>query len=86
MQGPGLRTRDEASVFRTLEAAEICSGSEASSYLRLKDFVYHSTLGLKVIKKRISTSDALDPAFRVEGLGCKDEGRGFTVSCEGWRV
>ena len=31
---------------------EICSGSEAGSYLRLIDLVYHSTLGLRVIKKR----------------------------------
>jgi len=30
----------------------MCSGSEAGSYLRLKDFVYHSTLGLRVIKRR----------------------------------
>ena len=32
--------------------AEMCSGSEAGSYLRLIDFVYHSTLGLRVIKKK----------------------------------
>jgi len=31
---------------------EMRSGSEAGSYLRLMDFVYHSTLGLRVIKKR----------------------------------
>ena len=31
---------------------EICSGSEAGSYLRLIDFVYHSTLGLRVIMER----------------------------------
>jgi len=31
---------------------ETCSGSEAGSYLRLIDFVYHSTLGLRVIKKK----------------------------------
>ena len=31
---------------------EMCSGSEAGSYLRLIDFVYHSTLGLRVIKER----------------------------------
>ena len=31
---------------------EMCSGSEAASYLRLIDFVYHSTLGLRVIKKK----------------------------------
>ena len=31
---------------------EMCSGSEAGSHLRLTDFVYHSTLGLRVIKKK----------------------------------
>jgi len=33
----------------------MCSGSQAGSYLRLIDFVYHSTLGLRVIKKKKST-------------------------------
>ena len=28
------------------------SGSEAGSYLRFIDFVYHSTLGVKVITKK----------------------------------
>ena len=28
------------------------SGSEAGSYLRLIDFVYHSTLGLRVMKRK----------------------------------
>jgi len=31
---------------------EMCSGSEVGSYLRLIDFVCHSTLGLRVIKKK----------------------------------
>ena len=31
---------------------EMCSGSEAGSYLRLIDFVYHSTPGLRSIMKR----------------------------------
>ena len=31
---------------------EMCSGSEAGSHFRLVDFVYHSTLGLRVIKKK----------------------------------
>ena len=31
---------------------EMCSGSKAGSYLRLKDFVNHSTLGLREIKKK----------------------------------
>jgi len=30
----------------------MCSGSEEGSYLRLIEFVYHSTLGLRVIKKK----------------------------------
>jgi len=30
----------------------MCSGSDAGSYLRLIDVVYHSTLGLRVIKKK----------------------------------
>ena len=39
----------------------MCSGSKAGSYLRLIDFVYHSTLGLRVIqkKKRIPTAIAM---------------------------
>jgi len=32
--------------------AIMCSGSEAGSYLRLIDLVYHSTLGLRVIMKK----------------------------------
>ena len=35
----------------------MCSGSEAGSYLRLIDFVYHSTLGLRVIKKKKKLSE-----------------------------
>ena len=38
MQGSGFRVQT------------MCSGSEACSYFRLIDFVYHSTLGLRVIK------------------------------------
>ena len=34
----------------------MCSGSEAGSYVRLTDCVYHSTLGLRVIKKRRRSS------------------------------
>ena len=30
----------------------MCSGSEAGSYSRLTDFVYHSTLGLRGINKK----------------------------------
>ena len=31
--------------------SEMCSGSEAGSYLRFIDFVYHATLGVRVIQK-----------------------------------
>ena len=37
---------------RTDTVVEMCSGSEAGSYLRLIDFVSDSTLGLRVIKKK----------------------------------
>ena len=38
------------------------SGSEAGSYPRLKDFAYHSTLGLRVIKRE--SESAPDAAMR----------------------
>jgi len=41
-----------SSQFENNYFTEMCSGSETSSYLRLIDFVYHSTLGLRVIKKK----------------------------------
>jgi len=47
-----LRTRICSSQFENNYFTEMCSGSEAGSYLRLIDFVYHSTLGLRVIKKK----------------------------------
>ena len=40
---------------------EMCSGSEAGSYLRRMDFVYHSTLGLRVIRKKKKDLSALYP-------------------------
>ena len=45
--GPGGPARCENNYF-----TEMCSGSEAGPYLRLIDLVYHSTLGLRVIKKK----------------------------------
>ena len=39
------------------------SGSEAGSYVRLIDFAYHSTLGLKGIKKKKRT--CLDDVFSL---------------------
>jgi len=42
----------EYSQFENNYFTEMRSGSEAGSYLRLIDSVYHSTLGLKVMKKK----------------------------------
>jgi len=38
---------------------EMCSGAEAVSYLRRIDFVYHSTLAVRVIKKKYHSTLAL---------------------------
>ena len=43
----GFRGKGETSL-----ALRSCRGSEAGSYLRLIEFVHHSTLGLRVIKKK----------------------------------
>jgi len=39
---------------------EMCSGSETGSYLRLIDFVYLSTLGLRAIEKKRRVGGATD--------------------------
>ena len=39
-------------TFEKNHFTEMCSGSEAGSYERLMDFVYHSSLGLRVIQKK----------------------------------
>ena len=46
----------------------MCSGSEAGSYLRLIDFLYHSILGLRVINKKKNNLEgrALQITFKVE--------------------
>ena len=41
------------------------SGSEAGSYLRIIDFVYHSTLGLRVIRKKKVSTWARGFGFRI---------------------
>jgi len=45
-----------SSQFENNFFTDMCSGSEAGSYLRLIDFVYHSTLGLRVIKKKTTSA------------------------------
>ena len=50
--GPGCRKEDYFT--------EMCSGSEAGTYSRLIDLVYHPTLGLRVIKKKRRTRNTLN--------------------------
>ena len=45
--------------FESNYSTEICSGSEAGSCVRLMYFVYHSTLGLRVIKREAQESIVL---------------------------
>ena len=56
LAGRGLIRQDctdrYSSQFENNCFTEMCSGSEAGSYLRLIDFVYHSTLGSRVTKKK----------------------------------
>jgi len=52
------------------------------SYLRLIDFVYHSTLGLRVIKKKKREGSE----SRVQGFGCRVHGSGFRVQGSWFRV
>jgi len=58
----------------------MCSGSEAGSILRFIDFVYHSTLGLRVIQKRREGRDLFPVRTQglPEGAGGTDRG-GATV-------
>jgi len=51
----------------------MCCGSEAGSYLRLIDFVYHSTLGLGVIKKRREKVSLWGEAFS-KGITVQENG------------
>ena len=51
-QESATNRRTERPQFENKYFTEMCSGSVAGSYLRLIDFVYHATLGLRVIKKR----------------------------------
>ena len=53
---PSPRTQNTPQSLRlnleTTYFTKLCSGSEAGSYSRLIDFVYHTTLGLKVITRK----------------------------------
>jgi len=57
-----LVLRLQGSGFRGWGLGLRVEGSEAGSYLRLIDFVYHSTLGL-----RLNNNKKRRRGFRVEG-------------------
>ena len=56
----------------------MCRGSEAGSYLRLIDFVYHLTLGLRVIKKK--KKDLGRPGLLRDGVPRTGPRRGVPVT------
>ena len=64
------RTASIGAVFNPRTTEEMCSGSEAGSHLRCIDFVYHSTLGLRVNKKQKKKEGTLRAAgsFSASGL------------------
>ena len=59
VSGPGFKVSDfrvaglmDSSQLENNYFTEMCGGSKAGSFLRLTDFVHHSTLGWGVIKKQ----------------------------------
>jgi len=64
---------------RVYHFTEMCSGSEAGSYLRLIDFLHHSTLGLRVMKKREEKNPTMPSEFEVTGSGCSSDVRVWGV-------
>ena len=64
---------------------EMCSGSEAGSHLGLIDFEYHSTLGLRVIKKK--KNRGMRAARRSLGEASERRGNTFNgVVCKAHRL
>jgi len=49
-----------------MELTQQCSGSEAGSYLRLIEFVYHPTLDLRVKKKKKRHTQQFSPKERLK--------------------
>ena len=62
---------------------EMCSGSEAGSYFRLIDFVYHSTLGLRVIEKKKRGVARQHVTVRTAGSDATLHEKGITFNLSG---
>ena len=73
---------------------KMCSSSEAGSYVSLTDFVYHSTLGLRVLKqkrrergfrfsrKRVRFRQTPNPGHQAPRPSIVERGFGFST----WKV
>jgi len=55
----------------------MCSGSEESLFFRLIDFVYHSSLGLRAIKKMRKSQPGIE-----YGIGWARSPRGITKTLD----
>jgi len=70
----------------------MCSGSEAGSYLRLIDFVYHSTLGLRVISGLAEAASltrklqAGEHLLSSKSAAHRDKSREWNVSKQKWNL
>ena len=90
-QSPPRHQLPTRSQFENNYFTEMCSGSQAGSYLRLIDFVYHSTLDWRVIKKkRRQAGEPRKPKVRhdtscVQRSGFGVQGLGFGFRVEGLR-
>ena len=63
-----VNKRQQREKFENNCFTEMCNGFEAGSYLRLTDFAYHSSLGMRVIKKK-RRERAHVPDIRLRGKG-----------------
>jgi len=68
--GPPLAPVYMPPQFKNNYFTEMYSGSEAGSYLRRMGFLYHSTLGLRVIKKRREPDTLRFPGTQHSVLVC----------------
>ena len=74
VSGFGFRVTDRySSQFENNHSTEMCSSSEAGSYLRLIDVLSHPSLELRVMKKRRRS--------RVSGFGTRNHCREYRVQC-----
>jgi hypothetical protein len=67
----------------------MCSGSEAGSYLRLEDFVYHPPLGWRVIKEKkkiFAFGDWGVPTSILESIKEEGEAREPTRVRKRWKA